>query len=121
MQVILPHVFPREVIGSLAKIAGEVFNDSQVTSDCRWRVVTTLEFFQHPLSKIGHVSLLIEAHTLQAAIFVGSAHAQRPPHQRLRSSRPAFTNRCGLSVDVYRDLGKVTGTANSAISPENRK
>ena len=50
MQVILPHVFPREVIGALAKMAGKVFNDSHVASDCRWRVVTTLEFLQHPLS-----------------------------------------------------------------------
>ena len=31
MQVILPHVFLGEMIGALAEIAGEVFNDSQVS------------------------------------------------------------------------------------------
>ena len=48
--LIFPDLVLGETIGSLPKITSEVFNDTQVVTDCGRRVITTLEFLQHPLS-----------------------------------------------------------------------
>src|SRR5215813_15632929 len=61
MKLILPQLFLTEFVRALAEVAGELFDGIQISSDRCGRVITTLEFLQHPLSQCGHVSLL-EAH-----------------------------------------------------------
>src|SRR5215831_16910007 len=58
MYLVLPYVVLVETIRTLAEIASEIFNDSHIRLDCGFREITTLEFFQHTLTQIGHVGLL---------------------------------------------------------------
>ena len=48
--LVFSDVFLGETIGSLSKMASEVFNDTQIATNCGRRVITPLEFLQHSLS-----------------------------------------------------------------------
>ena len=50
MKLILPQLFLIEFVRTLAKVAGELFDRIEISSDRAGRVIATLEFLQHPLS-----------------------------------------------------------------------
>jgi hypothetical protein len=43
-------MFLTQLVWTFAEVAGEVLNGIEVRSDGVRRLITTLEFFQHPLS-----------------------------------------------------------------------
>jgi hypothetical protein len=50
MQLILSEMFLSKLIRTFAEIGGEILNGKQICTTGLCRVVSTLEFFQHPLS-----------------------------------------------------------------------
>ena len=57
--LILAQMIGSELIGRLMEVLGEVLHDSQVPFYGTLGVITTLEFLQHLLSKLGHRDLLV--------------------------------------------------------------
>src|SRR5438105_13218347 len=51
-------MFLTQLVWTLAEVAGKIFDGIQIGSDGVGRVITTLEFLQHPFSQWTHVGLL---------------------------------------------------------------
>src|SRR5713226_161980 len=82
IHLVFPKMSRGKTIGWFAEMAAETLYGMQVVTNRRRGVITTLEFFQHPLSKIGHVSLLVRP-TLYRLLMTPSV---RP---RVASAAPA--------------------------------
>jgi len=50
VQLVPPQMLRTELVRTLAKVTGKIFDRKQVQSNRFGRIVSTLEFFQHPLS-----------------------------------------------------------------------
>src|ERR1035437_656698 len=57
--LVLAQMIGSELVGWLMEVLGEVLHDSQVPFYGTLSIITTLEFLQHLLSKLGHRDLLV--------------------------------------------------------------
>src|SRR5882724_355840 len=91
--LVLADVIRSKLVGTTVEVARKLVNGSEISADGAGSVISTLEFLEHHLSKMGHRDLLVTApyrdscHTRQSMPM--NAHAKRLP-LRLRSSRLLF-------------------------------
>src|SRR5215469_282713 len=63
MELILPNLFRAELIGRSVEVLRKTTDRTDVSVCGSLRVITALEFLEHPFSKLGHRDLLV-THTL---------------------------------------------------------
>ena len=61
IRLVLADVIRPELVRSAVEISREFVNGTQITARRAGRVVSTLEFLEHQLSKMGHRDLLMTA------------------------------------------------------------
>src|SRR6266568_8196283 len=61
IRLILADVIRTQLVGIALEISREIFNCTEIGARCAGRVVSTLEFLEHQLSKMGHSDLLVTA------------------------------------------------------------
>src|SRR6266849_3385112 len=61
IRLILADVIRTQLVGRALEISREIFNCTEIRARCAGRVVSTLEFLEHQLSKMGHSDLLVTA------------------------------------------------------------
>src|ERR1035437_8312439 len=49
--LVLADVLRTQAVGTAMKVAGKIFHRTDVTLDGSWRVISTLEFFEHHLDR----------------------------------------------------------------------
>src|ERR1022692_3800097 len=69
------------------EVLGEPPDRTDVGTCGSLRVITALEFLEHPYAKLGHRDLLVtQTYLLAASDASPCHHAQRPPRERLSSN-----------------------------------
>src|ERR1035438_3656094 len=69
------------------EVLGEPPDRTDVGKCGSLRVITALEFLEHPFAKLGHRDLLVtQTYLLAASDASPCHHAQRPPRERLSSN-----------------------------------
>src|ERR1039457_2023357 len=81
------------------EVLGEPPDRTDVGKCGSLRVITALEFLEHPFAKLGHRDLLVtQTYLLAASDASPCHHAQRPPRERLSSN--GVSGKClGRNVD----------------------
>src|SRR6266566_7418945 len=74
------------------EVSREIFDGAKVTIDGSLGVITTLEFFQHHFSKMGHRDLLVTQNLSHPTSNQGSAHLTRSVRRRAASFKSAYRN-----------------------------
>jgi len=78
------------------EVSRKIFDGTKVTIYGSLGVITTLEFFQHHFSEMGHRDLLVTQNLSQPTSNQCSAHLTRSVRRRAAS----FKSRCGKSHQI---------------------
>ena len=86
--LVLADVLRSQAIGRAVEVLGKPLDQANVALRGSFRVMTTLEFFQHHFAQMGHRDHLLVTHNLSEKNQDCRHHTtrQRPPRQRLRSN-----------------------------------
>src|ERR1022692_765539 len=89
------------------EVLGEPPDRTDVGKCGSLRVITALEFLEHPFAKLGHRDLLVtQTYLLAASDASPCHHAQRPPRERLSSN--GDSGNWNLRVDLAAPKGNLT-------------
>src|ERR1022692_1498216 len=88
------------------EVLGEPPDRTDVGKCGSLRVITALEFLEHPFAKLGHRDLLVtQTYLLAASDASPCHHAQRPPRERLSSNGVTGNWRGHMSENSRRCAG----------------
>src|SRR5271157_82582 len=85
VRLILPNVLRAQAIGRAPEMSSESFNLANVIPCGSLGVITTLEFFQHHFSKMGHRDLLVTQNLSQPSSNQCAANLMRSVRRRAAS------------------------------------
>src|SRR5271166_5864837 len=90
--LILADVLWAQLCGRTVEIPGEVFDGANVTIDGGLSVVTTLEFFEHDLAKMGHREILL---SLRDTLDQVPPNCSPTTRASVRRTTASFKSSCG--------------------------